>query len=385
MPSTRVLVADDAPHLALYLQHMLRKAGYEARVVSRAEQVQAAIAEHKPAALLLNVEMNGRSGLDICRAIRADGHDAGLVIVFVTGRIFESEEKLIAASGANGFLLKPVSLGALVGKLNELGLSPDMSKVGSRESGSGPFLPFADAEALTTLERLKIELTLAFAPLAEPLRVGAFLTAPHQRGWLARPDGCVWPDPDVVPVASRRAESETETSRQDGGAPGVETGRRDAGGTEAVKFEEMNIAREEVAIDGEPLCQVYLCSDAAAPTPLAPAIALLKQVQRVVELSKQREELFEELGLDHECLNSIYEISSDGQSVNQPEQAFDKIAKRTARAMSVSGPVRMIMWIQSEQTGLLEPVRGHRVEKPQPRKPNYGLVGKCFYEERAQL
>src|SRR5213078_3604760 len=101
MANTRVLVADDAPHLALYMQHMLRKAAYDAWVVNRAEQIQPAVEEHKPAALILNVEMNGRSGLDICRALRADHANASLVILFVTGRIFESGAKEIAASGAN--------------------------------------------------------------------------------------------------------------------------------------------------------------------------------------------------------------------------------------------------------------------------------------------
>src|SRR5205085_2858781 len=120
MSSTRVLVADDAPHMALYLQHMLRKAGYEARVANHADQIQSEIDQFHPAALLLNAEMNGLSGLEICRGLRAEQRNWPLAVLLITGRILESGAKEIAASGANGFLLRPVSPGTLVGKLYEL-------------------------------------------------------------------------------------------------------------------------------------------------------------------------------------------------------------------------------------------------------------------------
>ncbi len=359
MPSTRVLVADDAPHLALYLQHILRKAGYEARGVSHAAQIQSTLDDFRPAALLLNVDFDGASGLDICGALRKEPRNSDLAIVFITGRIFESGGNEFVSAGANGFLLRPVSPGSLVGKLAELGLAPDTQKSGRREggSGSGMIVRFSNASDLSALERFKIELTLALAPLADALRIGAFLVNGTQSGWLARPDGCKWPNPH-----------------------------------DHMSYEGLYIKREEVAIDDEALCTVFLCSDVldvrrrdAGGTGILAARAILKQVQSRVELCMQREDLFEELGLDHECLNSMYEISAEGQLLRKPEQAFDKIAKRTARAMSVSGPVRLILWIQSETTGLLEPLRCHRTEKPAPRAAQFGLVGKCFQEERSQL
>ena len=69
MPSTRVLVADDVPHQASYLQHMLRKGGYDARAMGRAEQLQTALDDFRPSALLLNVEIDAHKGMAICRAL----------------------------------------------------------------------------------------------------------------------------------------------------------------------------------------------------------------------------------------------------------------------------------------------------------------------------
>jgi CheY-like chemotaxis protein len=360
MPSTRVLVADDASHQALYLHHTLKKAGYDAHVVSRSALIQPALDEYKPAALLLNVELNGHGGKEICQTLRANPNNSGLMILFITGQFHASSTDL-AVAGANGFLLKPVSPGALVSKLAELGLAPDTTHANLRDAGSGAIMPFSDTGDLSTLERFKIELTLGLAPLANPLRVGAYYIDDTQRGWIVRPDRCTWPEPSEL-----------------------------ANGTER-----LSIKREEVSVDGLPLCTILLCSDLVEDTATSgmvranastlAASALLRQILRVVEFGQQREDLFEELGLDHECLNSMYEISADGQTLRKPDQAFDKIAKRTARAMSVSGPVRLVLWILSESTGMLEAVRCHRIEKPQPRSTVLGLVGKCFQAGASQV
>jgi sigma-B regulation protein RsbU (phosphoserine phosphatase) len=81
----------------------------------------------------------------------------------------------------------------------------------------------------------------------------------------------------------------------------------------------------------------------------------------------------------------MYEISAEGQLLRNPEQAFDKIVKRMVRALSVSGPTHLVLWIYDESTGMLNAARCHRTEKPASRRMNFGLVGKCFVEEAPQL
>ena len=233
MPSTRVLVADDLPHLALYLQHMLRKGGYEARVLNRGEELQSALDDFKPAALLMNVEVNGHSGLDVCRVLRKAERNTRLCVVFITGNIFDTGAKEIEASCANGFLLKPVSPGALLAKLNELGLPPDSSSASRRGASSNMLVPFADLDALSIVERFKIELTIGLAPLANVLRAGVFIDDGQQRGWLARPDGSDWGEP--LESAAPRA-----------GAAQL-----------AVKM-------ERVVLSGALRCSVHLCTDVPA-------------------------------------------------------------------------------------------------------------------------
>ena len=354
MSSTRVLVADDLPHLALYLQYMLRKGGYESRVLNRGEELRAVLDDFKPAALLMNVEFSGHSGVDVCRVLRKEERYAKLCVVFITGNIFDVGAKEIEASCASGFLLKPVSPGALLAKLNELGLPPDMASTSKPGASSSLIMPFTDMDALSVLERFKIELSVGLAPLANVLRAGAFFDDDQNSGWLVRPDGCAWSAPNE-PLLSE------------------------------IK---LHIKLERVALIGAVHCTIHLCSDAEGPAAAAALkvfSALVRQIQRVVEFGKQREDLFDELGLDHECLTSIYEISTEGQLLRKPEQAFEKIVKRTARALSVGGPVALALWIFNAETGLLNAARCQGCAPPATRMPSGGWVGACFSEQRSAL
>jgi len=66
-----------------------------------------------------------------------------------------------------------------------------------------------------------------------------------------------------------------------------------------------------------------------------------------------------------------------------------RLRKRTARAMSVSGPVRLdSMDSLRINPGLLEAVRKPSLRKKPPHLPlrrNFGLVGKCFQETAQQV
>jgi len=130
MESARVLVVEDVRHIAHFLQHNLVKAGYEIRVVHHGDAVEAAVAEFRPHAVLLDMVLPGRSGLEICRALRADPASQGMVIVIVTGHSFDdASADEVKAARADWQFTKPVSPVSLVAKLRELGVGPEHAKV----------------------------------------------------------------------------------------------------------------------------------------------------------------------------------------------------------------------------------------------------------------
>lgn len=102
---TRLLIADDHPLVLSGMETVLRRGDYD--VVSRVREggeVLAAVAEHDPDILVLDVNMPGRSGLELLRALRAAGDDRPVVLF--TAMI--SDEALVEAIelGVNGVVPK---------------------------------------------------------------------------------------------------------------------------------------------------------------------------------------------------------------------------------------------------------------------------------------
>ena len=70
--STRLLVVEDDPHILLGLEELLKGEGFEVAVCRRGDEAIAAVQQHSPALILLDVMLPGLSGYDICRKLRAD-------------------------------------------------------------------------------------------------------------------------------------------------------------------------------------------------------------------------------------------------------------------------------------------------------------------------
>ena len=58
--------------------------------------------------------MPGLSGLEVCRALRADPRTAGATIVMVTARVLAADREAALAAGADHYVGKPFSPVALL-------------------------------------------------------------------------------------------------------------------------------------------------------------------------------------------------------------------------------------------------------------------------------
>ena len=112
-----VLIVDDEQHIRLLIEQTLEELldeGVELYTAADGDEAMAAIAAQRPALVFLDVMMPGRSGLDVCRAVRADPELAGAHIVLLTakGQALDRAEGL--AAGADEFLTKPFDPDALL-------------------------------------------------------------------------------------------------------------------------------------------------------------------------------------------------------------------------------------------------------------------------------
>jgi two-component system KDP operon response regulator KdpE len=109
--NSRILVVDDEPQLRRALRSTLGALGF---VVADAESGEAALEmlrDEKFDLILLDINMPGLSGLEICRAIRAKS-DVGILMLTVRDRPDDKIEAMDA--GADGYVTKPFDVNELL-------------------------------------------------------------------------------------------------------------------------------------------------------------------------------------------------------------------------------------------------------------------------------
>jgi two-component system, OmpR family, response regulator MtrA len=107
-------VVDDDPALAEMLGIVLRNEGFEPVFVADGEQSLAAFRDHRPDIVLLDLMLPGMSGIDVCRAIRAE---SGIPIVMLTAKTDTVDVVLGLESGADDYVMKPFKPKELVARI----------------------------------------------------------------------------------------------------------------------------------------------------------------------------------------------------------------------------------------------------------------------------
>jgi putative two-component system response regulator len=119
-PSTRVLVADDEASLAELLRRILMKEGYGVEVAGTGIAALEALPVYKPHLVLLDVNMPGMGGIDVCRRIKQDPAYRLTPVVLITG-MAQREKRLEGLdAGADDFLSKPVDIQELLARVRTL-------------------------------------------------------------------------------------------------------------------------------------------------------------------------------------------------------------------------------------------------------------------------
>ena len=114
----RLLIVEDDTRLAELLARSLREAAYAVDVAADAEagSYQAAVNDYD--ALILDVGLPGRSGLDLCRELRARG--SRVPVLMLTARDAVRDRVGGLDSGADDYLTKPFEFEELFARLRAL-------------------------------------------------------------------------------------------------------------------------------------------------------------------------------------------------------------------------------------------------------------------------
>jgi two-component system response regulator BaeR len=101
-----ILIVEDEAPTAEILADYLRLERYKTHLLTDGLPVISWVREHKPALILLDLMLPGKSGLDICKEIRSF---SSVPIIMTTARIEEIDRLLGLELGADDYICKPYS------------------------------------------------------------------------------------------------------------------------------------------------------------------------------------------------------------------------------------------------------------------------------------
>jgi two-component system OmpR family response regulator len=114
----RILVVDDENSISELIATSLRFVGFEVRTAATGSEALTIAEEFKPHALILDVMLPDQNGFEVCRQLRQDGHNVG--VLFLTAKDTVEDKIAGLTIGGDDYVTKPFSLEELVARLRAL-------------------------------------------------------------------------------------------------------------------------------------------------------------------------------------------------------------------------------------------------------------------------
>ncbi|MFN3955806.1 MAG: response regulator transcription factor [Pararhodobacter sp.] len=112
-PRKRILVIEDEDNIAIALDYLMTREGYEQKRIASGAGAVELIRALRPDLVLLDVMLPEVSGYEICQKVRLDPDLVAVKILMMTARGSAMERRKGLAMGADGFISKPFELKAL--------------------------------------------------------------------------------------------------------------------------------------------------------------------------------------------------------------------------------------------------------------------------------
>lgn len=114
-----VLIADDEPAMRMLLHATIESDAYQVVEARDGNEAWSMIKQHKPALVLLDVQMPGRTGLEILGSIKSDPSLKSTRVILLTAKALASDVKAGTDAGADIYLTKPFSPLELLARVEE--------------------------------------------------------------------------------------------------------------------------------------------------------------------------------------------------------------------------------------------------------------------------
>lgn len=115
--ANRVLIVDDEPTIREMVGINLRREGIEVISAANGEEALAAVDEHQPDVMVLDIMMPGMDGFEVCRRVR---DRSTIPILLLSARGEEVDRVVGLEMGADDFLTKPFAMRELVARVRAM-------------------------------------------------------------------------------------------------------------------------------------------------------------------------------------------------------------------------------------------------------------------------
>jgi two-component system, OmpR family, alkaline phosphatase synthesis response regulator PhoP len=129
---TKILIVEDDPNIRFGLEEVLQAEGFLLAVRDRGDQAIDAVIKERPALVLLDIMLPGKSGYDICKELRQ--RKSSVLILMLTAKGQEIERVVGLDLGADDYLTKPFGVRELVARVKAL-----LRRASALQPGSAPF------------------------------------------------------------------------------------------------------------------------------------------------------------------------------------------------------------------------------------------------------
>ena len=115
-----ILIVEDEEPLAEMLRYNLDKAGFRTMLAVTGEDALQQVDLEMPDLAVVDWMLPERSGIEVCRALRAKDDTRKLPIIMLTARGEESDRVLGLEAGADDYVVKPYSPREMIARINAL-------------------------------------------------------------------------------------------------------------------------------------------------------------------------------------------------------------------------------------------------------------------------
>jgi len=185
----RILLVDDVKLFRHLEATVLGSYGYETEEASGGEEALQKIRANQPDLALIDINMPGMDGLEVCRQIKSDPALQALPVIMVSASSQEEDIRQAIESGCDEYLTKPLDDAALIRKVEIL-----LGRVGKRRFARVPTslqVSFENFKGIFFEYTHDISRTGVFIEMDKPLPVGTrlrlsfSLPAPHSHSITA--------------------------------------------------------------------------------------------------------------------------------------------------------------------------------------------------------